>query len=69
MLAILWLMGIVTLIFGVLLLFPGSVVKISNAINKTILTIDHEQKLKTGSVVALLFISAYAFFLIYYYSR
>lgn len=69
MIAILWLMGILTLILGALLLIPGSITKISNAINKIIFAVDHEEKLRVGSAVSLLLISAYAFFLIYYYTR
>ena len=62
-------MGIVTLIFGTLLLFSGSVTKISNIINKIVLVINDEQKLRVGAAISLLLISAYAFFLIYYYAR
>ena len=69
MIAILWLMGVITLIFGILLLLPGSVTKISSVMNKIIVAVNHEQKLRVGAAFSLLLISAYAFFLIYYYTK
>lgn len=69
MIAIFWLMGILTLVLGALLLLPGSVTKISNVINKIILAVNQGQKLRVGSAISLLLISACTFFLIYYYTR
>lgn len=69
LIAILWVIGIITLIFGLLLLVPGSVVRISNLINRVIIAIDSEHKLRLGSAISLLLISLCSFFLIYYYTR
>ena len=69
MITILWLMGILTLVFGVLILIPGAPTKISNVINKVFIKITGETKIRIGAAICLLLISAYAFFLIYYYTR
>lgn len=69
MIAILWLMAILTLVLGVSVLIPGVPTKISEMINKVFIKITGEAKTRIGAAICLLLVSAYTFFLIYYYTR
>ena len=69
MIVLLWITAIIAGMLGLILLAPGSSKKIAEMINKIVITVNHEEKLKLGSALSLILISICSFFLIYYYTR
>jgi len=69
MIAILWLIAVLSLVLGIFLVIPGVASKLSKVINSVVITINGESKYRLGMLVCLCLISVCAFFLIFYYTR
>ncbi len=69
MIILLWIISCLTLVFGLIMLLPKLMAKVSGGLNKVLFTLDSEDKVRMSFAFVLLLISACAFFLVYYYTR
>lgn len=68
---ILVIIGIISLFFGIILLFfPKQLTKLSNILNKVIMTVDETLlKMHIGLGISLIAIGLVCFFLVYYFTK